>query len=145
MLRMALEMTLHFTKYLGISAVFQVRIPKLPLGYRLNTHPQPFNGPLSVTTRVGRYQKKHSPIHSHPGRLISSLFNLCAWQSRSFGLPLGLEPSTPYSIHFFTQSSFSNTCNNNLFCCSTEIMSSISNLNTLQTSGQNNSNNMFSC
>ena len=44
-----------------------------------------------------------------------------------FGLPLGLVPSTSYSIHFFTKSlsSFRNTspyqCN--LFCCSTEIMS----------------------
>ena len=43
-------------------------------------------------------------------------------------LPLGLEPSTLYSIHFFTQSlsSYRNTCpyHRNLFCCSTEIMSS---------------------
>jgi len=45
-----------------------------------------------------------------------------------FGLPLGLAPSTSYSIHFFTQwfSSFHNTCpyERNLFCCSIEIMSS---------------------
>jgi len=49
-----------------------------------------------------------------------------------FGLLLGLEPSTSYSIHFFTQSlsSFCNTCpyHRNLFCCSTEIMSSIPSL-----------------
>jgi len=57
------------------------------------------------------------------------LFKLRAWQSFCttsfhvlFGLPLGLEPSTSYSRHFFTQSvsSFRNTrpyqCN--LFCCS---------------------------
>ena len=31
----------------------------------LYTHTQPFNGPLSGTTRVGRYQKNHSPIHTH--------------------------------------------------------------------------------
>jgi len=54
-----------------------------------------------------------------------------------FGLPLGLEPSTSYSIHFFTQSvsSFRNTCryNRSLFCCSTKIISSIPNssLNSL--------------
>jgi len=46
-----------------------------------------------------------------------------------FGLSLGLEPSTSYSIHFFTQSlsSFRNThpYHHNLFCCSTEIMSSL--------------------
>ena len=45
-----------------------------------------------------------------------------------FGQPLGLEPSTSYSIHFFTQSlsMFRKTCwcHRNLFCCSTEIMSS---------------------
>jgi len=45
-----------------------------------------------------------------------------------FGLPLGLAPSTSYSIHFFTQSlsSFHITCpyHRHLFRCSTEIMSS---------------------
>jgi len=52
-----------------------------------------------------------------------------------FGVPLGLEPSTSYSIHFFTQSvsSFRNTCpyqwyRRNLFCCSINIMSSIPSL-----------------
>ena len=57
---------------------------------------QPFNGHLSVsgTTRVGQYQKKHSPAHTHPGQrtsfitflhlqrsTASSLFSLHAWQS----------------------------------------------------------------
>jgi len=32
---------------------------------------QPFNGRLSGTTRVGRYQKKHSPAHAHPGQRTS--------------------------------------------------------------------------
>ena len=45
-----------------------------------------------------------------------------------FGKPLGLAPSTSYSMHFFTQllSSLHNTCPSqcSLFCCSTEIMSS---------------------
>jgi len=50
-------------------------------------------------------------------------------QSPSFlWLPLGLAPSTSYSTHFFTQSlsSFCSTWpyHHNLFCCSTEIMSS---------------------
>ena len=31
-----------------------------------HTHTQPFNGLWSGTTRVGRYQKKHSPTHTHP-------------------------------------------------------------------------------
>jgi len=79
---------------------------------------------LSGTTRVSQYQKKHSPphtYHDHQSSLICflhllwsvgySLFSLRAWQSFStisvqvfFGLPLGLSPSTSYSIHFFTQS-----------------------------------------
>ena len=55
---------------------------------------QPFNGPLPGTTRVGRYQKEHSPTHTHPdhrssfinflhllGSTASSLFSLRAWQS----------------------------------------------------------------
>jgi len=32
---------------------------------------QPFNGHLSGTTRVGQYQKKHSPAHIHPGQRTS--------------------------------------------------------------------------
>ena len=62
--------------------------------------------------------------------MASSLFNPPALQSFStislqvfFGLPLGLEPSTSYSIHFFTQllSSFCSTCpyHRNLFWCIT--------------------------
>jgi len=101
---------------------------------------------LSGTTGVSHYQKKHSPTHTYRGHqsslicflhrlwsIASSLINLHAWQSFStislqafFGVPLGLAPSTSYSIHFFTQSfsSFCNTCpyHCNLFCCSTEIM-----------------------
>ena len=49
-----------------------------------------------------------------------------------FGLPLGLEPLTSYSLHFFTQSvsSFRNTCpyHRNLICCSTKITSSVPSL-----------------
>jgi len=74
-----------------------------------------------------------------PWSVTSSLFKLHAWQSFCttslhvlFGLPLGLEPSTSYSIHFFTQSlsSFRNTCPHhcNLFCCGISIISSISSL-----------------
>jgi len=103
---------------------------------------------LSVTTRVSQYKKKHSPTHTYHGHqsslicflhllrsMVSFLFNLHARQSIFtislqvfFGLPLGLAPSTSYSIHFFTQSlsSFCSTCPyyRSLFCCSTEIMSS---------------------
>jgi len=88
-----------------------------PLTYR-------FNGLWSGTTRVGQYQKKHSPTHTHPDHRTSfvnffyllpftssSLFSLHAWQSFStaslqvlFGLPLGRGPFTSYSMNFFTQS-----------------------------------------
>ena len=109
---------------------------------------QPFYGPLSGTTRVSWYQKKHSPTH-HPDHhpifisffhlprsIVSSLFKLRAWQSFCttsfhvlFGLPLDLEPCTSYSVHFFTQSVsyFRSTCpyRRNLFCCSINIISSI--------------------
>jgi len=105
-----------------------------------------------LCTWVSRYQKKHSPTH-HPDHhpifisffhlprsIASCLFKLHAWQSFCttslhvlFGLPLGLGPSTSYSIlHFFTQSvsSFRSTCpyNRNLFCCSINITSSIPSL-----------------
>jgi len=107
----------------------------------------PFYGPLSGTTWVRQYQKKHSPTHTYPNHqsfctcflhllqsMGSSLFILrhqcfCTISVQLFfGLPLGLVPSTSYSIHFFIQSfsSFRSTCpyHRNLFCCSTEIMSS---------------------
>ena len=113
---------------------------------------QPFNGLWSGTTRVGQYQKKHSPTHTHSDHqtsfiiflhlqrsMASSLFILRAWQSSRttslqvlFGLPLCLGPSTSYTIHFFTQSSssFRSTCpyQRNLFCCNTNAMSSIPSL-----------------
>ena len=107
-----------------------------------HTHTQPFNGLWFGTTRVGRYKKKHSPTDTHPDHrtsfiiflhlqqsMASSLFILRAWQSSLttslqvlFGLPLGLGPSTSYSIHFFTQSwsTFRSKCPylGSLFCCS---------------------------
>ena len=75
----------------------------------------------------------------HLRRSIASSFKLRAWQSFCttsfhvlFGLPLGLEASTSYSIHFFTQSvsSFRSTCpyHRNLFCCTSNIISSIPSL-----------------
>jgi len=116
---------------------------------KTHTQTQPFNGLWSVTTWVGQYQKKHSPIHTHPDHRTSfinflhllrstpsSLFSLRARQSSLttslrvlFGLSLGLGPSTSYSMHFFTQSSssFHSTCSyqRSLFCCNTNAISSI--------------------
>ena len=117
-----------------------------------HTHTHPFNGLLSGTTRVGRDQKKYSPTHIHPDHrtsfiiflhlqrsMASSLFSLRAWQSSQttslqvlFGLPLGLGPSTSYSMHSFTQSSSSirGTCpyQRSLFCCNTNAVSSVPSL-----------------
>jgi len=41
-----------------------------------HAHTQPFNSPLSGTTRVGGYQKNHSPTHIHPDH-----WTLAAWRS----------------------------------------------------------------
>ena len=47
----------------NLSLVF---ISELSVGYiLLHTH-KPFNSLWSWTSRVGRYQRKHSPTHSHP-------------------------------------------------------------------------------
>jgi len=53
------------------------------------THTQPFNGRWSGTTRVGRYQEKHSPTHTHPGHqtsFISFLHLLRSMASSVFSL-----------------------------------------------------------
>jgi len=101
---------------------------------------------LSGTTRVSRYQKKHSPTH-HPNHhpifisffhlprsIASSLFKLRAWQSystTSFHV-LWSTSWSAYSIHFFAQSMsfFRSKCpyHCNLFCCSVNIISSIPSL-----------------
>ena len=118
----------------------------------IHTHAQPFNSLWSGTTRMGQYQKKHSPTHTHPDHrtsfinflhllrsIASSVFSSRAWQSALttslqvlFGLPLGLGPSTSYSMHFFTQSSssFHGTCpyQRSLFCCNANAMSYIPSL-----------------
>ena len=117
-----------------------------------HAHTHTHNRLTAGTTRGGRYQKKHSPTHTHPDNqtsfinffhllwsIASSMFSLRAWQSFSttslqvlFGLPLGLGPSTPYSTHFITKSSssFCSTCpyHHSLFFCNTNAMSSIPNL-----------------
>jgi len=109
---------------------------------------QSFHGSLSGTTGwAGTTRNIHPPtiliiIQSLSASSIyydpqhPPCFFWRAWQSFCttslhilFGLPLGLEPSTSYSIHIFTQSvsSFRNTCpyHRNLFCSSIKIISSI--------------------
>ena len=43
----------------------------LPQLLLLQQQQQPFNGHLSGTTRIGWYQKKHSPTHTHPDHRTS--------------------------------------------------------------------------
>jgi len=101
-------------------------------GTRRNIHPLTL-----IMVSIARYL-----LHPQIRSMASSLFDSHAWQSFStislkvfFGLRLGWAPSTSYSIHFFTQSlsSFHSTCpyHCNMFCWSTEIMSSNPSLSTL--------------
>ena len=122
-----------------------------PIVFRLqhNTQQQPFYGPLAGTTRVSRYQKKHSPTH-HPDHhpifisffhlpryIASSLFKLRAWQSFcTISLVYLLVWSPPPHIPCISSS---NQCllfaahahcpyHRNLFCFSINIISSIPSL-----------------
>jgi len=72
---------------------------------------QPFNGRLSRTTRVVRYQKKHSPAHTHPGQRTS--FITCLHLQRStasslFSLRCELGLTRPPHMYTFIR----NECRN---------------------------------
>jgi len=114
---------------------------------KLHTHTQPFNSRWSGTTRVGRYQKKHSPTHTHldhqtsfinflhlPRSILCVQFTCLTvlFDNLSPGLLLGLGPSTSYSMHFFIQSSSSfrrrGPYHCSVFCCNTNAVSSIPSL-----------------
>jgi len=77
-----------------------------------------------------QFTKGDFPIKMHQNRYRRGIYPGPCW--RSYSAPLGLKSSTSHSIHFFIQSlsSFRNTrpycCK--MFCCSTKIMSPISNL-----------------
>ena len=72
---------MHLVSYSYVLTVFCCRqqesvalvSQKMPaiLLYVPHTHTQPFNGRWSGTTRVGRYQMKHSPTHTHPDHRTS--------------------------------------------------------------------------
>jgi len=139
--------TLLMTCWISLCQLIRVDMEHLPPQH---THTQPFYGSLDfVQDNQGEPIPEETFTHSHSSSssiipicflhllrsMASCLFNARALQSFStiylqvfFGLPPGLAPSTSYFIHFFTQSSssFRNACpyHRNLFCCSTEIMSS---------------------
>ena len=60
--------------------------PKPKFLTHTHTHTQPFNGLLSGTTRVGRYQKKHSPTHTHPDHRTSFIIFLNLQRSKASSL-----------------------------------------------------------
>ena len=86
--------------------------------------------PLSASSIY--YDPQHHPCSIY---VLDNLFCTTSLQVL-FGLPLGLEPSTSYFIHYFNQSvsSFRNTCPyyHSLFCCSTKMISSIPSLSHSQ-------------
>ena len=123
-LRKKIKLSLSYGVFSGTCRTFEFHTVKTQEPHThthtcTHTTAQPFNGRWSRTTRVGRYQKKHSPTHTHPDHqtsfinflhllrsIASSVFSLRAWQSSVwvlFGLPLGLGPSTFYAMHFKTQ------------------------------------------
>ena len=66
-----------------------------------HTHTQPFNGLWSGTTQVGRYQKKHSPTHTHPEYRTSFIIFLHLQRSMAsnFDSPL-VQPLSRSSLVF---------------------------------------------
>ena len=134
----------HKTKFTNYCNLYRVK-----LNTYLIQQQQPFNGRLSGTTRVGRYQKKHSPAHTHPGQRTSfitflhlqrssprhPLFQLTCLTVLSNNLFPGLLWSSPWSwtldfiLHAFLHpviSSFRSTCpyQHSLFCCNINAISS---------------------
>ena len=64
------------TNYAEICILVTKYISKLNKIQITCTHTQPFNGPWSGTTLVGRYQKKHSPTYTHPDHQTSFIIFL---------------------------------------------------------------------
>jgi len=105
---------------------------------------QPFYSPLSGTTQVNWYQKKHSPIHIYSDQVIINhplsasspytIHSILPFQFTCLTAFLhNLSPSPLWSIHWsgtlqFTLHTFLHPIClyfRNLFCCSTKITSSI--------------------
>ena len=63
---------MFYTKSRLLSKCYQLSYAST-INTHKHTHIQPFKGPLSKTTRVGRYKKKHSPTHTHPDHQTSNL------------------------------------------------------------------------
>jgi len=86
----------------------QVAAPCASTHTHTRMHTQPFNGLLFGTTRAGRYQKKHSPTHTHPYLLLDFFGARGDTGGRGTGSPSGRHPirtndaPTPTTPMFFT-------------------------------------------
>ena len=65
----------EFCSDLLCDSVFSSSDTILACDRQTNTHTQPFNGLMSGTTRVGRYQKKKTFTHSHPSWSLDILYH----------------------------------------------------------------------
>jgi len=91
------------------------------------THTQPFNGLLSGTTRVGRYQKKHSPTHTNAhtkAACFTAIPMLCHLYLVSLSAPYWpfsslLTEVPPHFLSLQARSHFHATCCFSHNCCTT--------------------------
>ena len=83
------------------SMYIRALMPVLTNNTLIHTHKhRAFNGPLSGTTRVGRYQETHSPTHTYPNHqtsFINYLHQLRSMASSLFHLHAGPLWSTSWS------------------------------------------------
>ena len=139
---MVIASNLEITFYWSVYYAADIYSKNLLFGSILDTHYT-----HTLTSRVSQYQKKHSPTLTYPDHqpsfisflhlfrsIASSLFTLCAWQFLHNFSAGPLSTSRSETLHFILHTFlhpiivffFCNTCPYlcNLFCCSTEIMSS---------------------
>ena len=103
------------------------------------THTQPFNGLLFGTYLVGRYQKKHSPTHTHPDHRASFIIFLHLQRSMASSLTVLLDNLSPgplwsspwpLTFHFILHAFLhpiiiifsQHVPQRSLFCCNTNAM-----------------------
>ena len=102
-----------------------------------HTHTQPFNRLTAQVNRVGRYQKKHSPTHTHPDHwtsfinflhlwwsIASSVFSLRGLTVLFDNLSPGLLWSSSWSWTLYWTLSYYNQVRCNIFGCSESVWTS---------------------
>ena len=78
--------SIYFTSRATVLSLYTLYFSALETVLIIHTHTQPFNGLLFGTTRVGRYQKKHSPTHTHPDHWTSFIIFLHLQRSMASSL-----------------------------------------------------------